>query len=141
MSFTLDWIVDKRIIYIRNEGELDANDLEGMSQRLTQMTKTAVAPFHIIEDDRNLDGFENISLNAIKQALTEPNYEKLGWAVTIAPENLERVSDILGRLAEFVTDINYERVETLPQALDFLAKHDVTLPERNEWQLPMMQTS
>lgn len=50
---------------------------------------------------------------------------------------LEGITDILGTAWELITDINYERIETMPEALAYLAKHDATLPDRSEWKLAL----
>lgn len=136
MPYTIDWIVDERVIYLRNEGELTATEIEAMSRELARMSEDAVAPVHIVEDDRAVVGIESLSLDAVQEAFTAPDYEKFGWAIGIMPEKYETVSDVIGRVAELIGDMEYERVETLPEALEFLAEHDATLPDRSEWRLP-----
>jgi hypothetical protein len=133
--YTIDWIVEKRIIQLRNEGELTGDEIKALSKQLGQMLDEGVAPVHIIEDDRDIRGIADLSLDTFRQSFQALDTSKLGWAIAIMPEELEEVTDILGRIFDMFTDVDYQQVETVPEALDFLAEHDATLPDRSEWQL------
>lgn len=135
--YTIDWIVDGRILMLRNKGELTGDDIEALSRDFTKMMSDAVAPLHIIEDDRELEKVTGLSLNAVREAFKALDFDKLETAVAIMPDELEEITDIFGKAWELISDINYERVETLPEALDYLAKHDATLPDRSEWKLAL----
>jgi len=135
--YTINWIVDGRILMLRNKGELTGDDIEALSRDFTEMMSDAVAPLHIIEDDRELEKVTGLSLNAVREAFKALDFDKLETAVAIMPDELEEITDILGKAWELVSDLDYERVETLPEALDYLAKHDATLPDRSEWQLAL----
>lgn len=137
MPYTIDWIVDARILYARAEGELTGQELKDATRELTRRVGQGHEPLHYIEDDRAFTGLENMSLVALQQALTGPDYAKFGWAIAIVPEKYETMSDILGKMAEVIGGINYVRVETVPEALDFLAEHDHSLPPPSEWELPL----
>lgn len=132
--YTLDWVVDKRIIYLHNKGTLSSEEIRQLSRELEEMMDEAVAPLHIIEDDRDLKKFE-LSLDAVQEAFDAVDFSKLGYTIAIAPESLADVADVFGNFWDFLTDVNYERVETVPEALEYLAKHDASLPERSEWRL------
>ena len=133
--YTIDWIVDKRIIQLRNEGELSGTQIQDLSERLGQMLDEGIAPVHIIEDNRDINGVADLSVDAFRQTFKAVDMSKLGWAVAIMPDELEEVTDLLGRLFDLFTDVEYQQVETVPEALDFLAEHDATLPERSKWEL------
>lgn len=139
MPYTIDWIVDKRVIYLQNRDELTAEDIENLTQQVKTMYQEGIAPIHAIEDDRELKSIKSFSLDMLKsafEAVREFEPSKSGTAVVIMPSSLEEVSDFFGKLAELVTDIDYERVQSLPEALDILAKKDATLPDKSQWKLP-----
>ena len=135
--YTIEWIVDGRILMLRNKGELTGDDIEALSQDFAEMMSEAVAPLHIIEDDRELKTISDLPLSAVSDAFKALDLDKLDTAIAIVPEELEGVTDILGKAWELISDINYVRVETMPEALDYLAEHDATLPDRSEWQLAL----
>lgn len=135
--YTIEWIVDGRILMLRYKGELTSDEMEALSDEFQNMMTDAVAPLHIIEDDRELKTISDLSLSAVSDAFKALDLDKLDTAIAIVPEELEEVTDILGKAWELISDINYERVESMPEALDYLAKHDATLPDRSEWQLAL----
>ena len=51
--------------------------------------------------------------------------------------SLKEVADIFGNFWEFLTDVDYARVETVPEALEYLAEHDASLAERSKWGLKL----
>lgn len=132
--YTLDWVADERIIYLHNKGTLSSEEIKQLSRELEKMMDEAVAPLHIIEDDRDLKKIE-LSLDAVQKTFDAVDFSKLGYTIAIVPESLEDVADILGNFWDFLTDVNYERVETAPEALEYLAEHDASLPDRSEWKL------
>lgn len=134
---TFDWIVENRVLYVRNEGKLSGDELETLSEKFGKMVDEAVAPLHIIEDDRELEGITGFSVDAVRKAFKAVDFDKLGWTIAIVPDELEEVSDILGKTWEIIADVKYERVATVPEALEFLAEHDATLPDRSEWELAL----
>ena len=137
MPYMIDWIVDARILYARVEGELTGQELKEATRELTRRIAEGHEPLHYIEDDREFRGLEHMNLEALRQGLTGPDYAKLGWAVAIVPEEYETMSDILGKMAEIIGGINYVRVQSVPEALDFLAENDQSLPPQRAWELPL----
>ena len=135
--YNLSWIVDNRVILLRNEGKLNGRDLQQLSRDLETMMADAVAPLHIIEDDRELNKISNIDISTIRDTVKAIDFSKLGYTLAIVPEELEEVTDLLGNFWELITDVDYERVKSVPEAIEFLAQHDATLPERSEWQLEL----
>lgn len=133
--YSLNWIVENRILLLRNEGTLTGAEVKALSHEFETMMATAVAPLHVIEDDRALKSLSDISLDGMRQTLRALDMDKLETAVAIMPDALEEVTDLLGKAWELFSDIDYYRAETLPEALDYLAKHDATLPDRSEWRL------
>ena len=135
--YNLSWIVDNRVILLRNEGKLNGRDLQQLSRDLETMMADAVAPLHIIEDDRELNKISNIDISTIRDTVKAIDFSKLSYTLAIVPEELEEVTDLLGNFWELITDVDYERVKSVPEAIEFLAQHDATLPERSEWQLEL----
>lgn len=139
MPYELDWVFIKRVIYVRNHGELSHNDIETMHTKIQEMLAEGIAPIHIIEDDREFNGLSQASVEMVHfvfKAAYEINYEKIGWAVVIVPESLTEIADLFGMIGEVTAHVKYHRVETLPEALEFLEEHEATLPERSKWALP-----
>lgn len=135
--YTLDWIVEQRILFLRYEGELTGAEMEALSDEFAELMDAAVAPLHIIEDDRELKSISGLSLEALRQALGALDLDKLQTTVAIVPEGMQEISDILGKGWELLTGVDYERVQTLPQALQYVDQHDATLPDRSEWELAL----
>lgn len=135
--YNLSWIVENRVLLLRNKGKLTGSDFQQMSKELGKMMENAVAPLHIIEDDRELKNITDLDLGAIRKTIKAVDFSKLGYTIAIVPDSMEELTDLLGNFWSLISDVDYERAETVPEAIDFLAKHDASLPERSKWQLEL----
>jgi hypothetical protein len=125
MLHEIGYSIDKRVIYVRFDGDLTTDDALASNVATIELIRGGVAPVHYIVDTRHL---KNVRVN-LKQMtevatfLREPN---LGWVIVIGGSPIAR---FLSSVIMQMKHQNFHFAESLEDALASLTRVDTTLKE------------
>ncbi|MEO8608349.1 MAG: hypothetical protein ABI690_10725 [Chloroflexota bacterium] len=125
MAYEVRWLLENRIVYVLNTGIGTADDVINSMRESTALMENSTAPVHIIIDgqtERN-----DISLGDLLTVMrTAPRSKNIGWAVYVSESKMNR---FFGSIASQIAGAQTKAFETLPEAIAFLQRADITLPE------------
>ena len=124
MSYTLSWLVDKRVLYLVIEGEVTANLIREIIADSVAMAKEGIFPVHTIT---NATQAKSIPKNtpAILNEFKNTKLETTGFSVVITTNPLIRfLSQFLLKL--FRLELRF--ASDLDDAMLILGRMDNTLP-------------
>ena len=125
MLHEIGYSIDKRVIYVRFDGDLTTDDALTSNVSTIELIRGGVAPVHYVVDTRNL---KNVRVN-LKQMtevatfLREPN---LGWVIVIGGSPIAR---FLSSVVMQMKHQNFHFADSPEDALASLARVDTTLKE------------
>jgi hypothetical protein len=122
MSFRLEWIYAKRVIYGYASGELTFEDaLEG-SKTYLLMVEEGTPFIHSILDIRHVDKFPTLS--RVRSSMTGKMSSKEGWMIIIGGNPALR---FIASVVMQIFNYRFRMVETPEEAVALLKKYDDTL--------------
>lgn len=123
MGYRVEWLVEKRIVYIRAEGNVSYEELSEGIKRLRLLYGQGLAPVHSISDARKVEKFPTDF--ALLRQLMRPHSNGTGWSLIIQENPLAAfVSELVTRMAGQRRIKSFQRLE---EGLKFLQKQDKTL--------------
>lgn len=123
MPYQIEWHIDKRVVYERLYGKLTGPELQKASDETSRFLHEGISPVHLIID---MSDVEQLPIT-VRQAtgmtryLRDPN---LGWLVVIGGGT---IINFMVAVTSQVINYSFARRESIPDAMDFLAKQDKTL--------------
>jgi hypothetical protein len=124
MSFEVSWYLPKRIVHVHIFGELGLNQVTEMAELASKLMQEGDAPIHILLDDAK-GGRPPISLKELQSRLELARHPSIGWVVGIG--EVDPVAKFLIPLLMKIVRLDYVRVMTLEDGLNFLSKQDRSL--------------
>ncbi len=119
MSYTMRWIYEHRIIYVRLYETLTTEELALYGKDLAALLNAAPEPpVHILLDDTDLKQFPR-HVTDFRPIMGLMRHPKIGWLVAYGNPNplAHYVSQIVSKVAR----LRYKRVDSKREALKFLA--------------------
>lgn len=126
MTVVYSWLLEKRIIYIYNCGEITRDELMAVNEIVQPMVREGTKFVHTITDGTDIEKVA-VGLGDIRQAFFGriQDIEKRGWTITVTPSAMQRFfSSVMYQWA----DIRNRHYATMEEALRFLVESDDTLP-------------
>jgi hypothetical protein len=125
MPYQMNWIVDKRVMHIVIEGELDVTLIQQMVAQSRTMSQEGISPIHAITDATRAESIPKYISTIIKE-FQDVKAEDDGYTVIIATSPVTRffaqmLLKTLRLEVRFVADID--------EALYVLRHVDPTLPK------------
>lgn len=125
MTYQVSWLLEKRIVYVLNTGVANAEDIVNSTQEAVTLLDSGNPPVHMIvhtQTDRN-----DISLGDLLTIIrNSPSSKNIGWAVLVSESKMSR---FFGSMASQIGGAQTKTFSTMPEAIDFLKRADITLPE------------
>jgi hypothetical protein len=126
MLSEIGYSIDKRVIYVRFEGDLTTEDGLNSNATAVELIRGGVAPVHYVVDTR---GMKNVRVNLkqlteVSTFLREPN---LGWVIVIGGSPIAR---FLSSVVMQMKHKNFHYADSLEDALASLSRVDTTLKEQ-----------
>ena len=125
MPYTLQWLVDKRIIYSKFLRDITISELEKFIEEQHAMIAQGTPPVHHIGDNLapNKIKFQLSGLQTFSKSLKQP--EEVGWHIEVAQPGIKRMASALA--LQFAR-ARFRQFSTLEEAVTFLQERDMTLP-------------
>ena len=124
MAYTVNWLVDKRVLMLKYHGVVTGENLANLNQELAQFLQEGEQPVHIISDDTSVEKNE-AHLNDFRKnfaAMTKP-----GWGHIIII-NASTFTKFIGGVMGSALRINLKILSDMDAAEDYLREKDATLP-------------
>lgn len=120
MAYEIQWLLEKRILYIRPVGDIELEDMEASIARMQMMLDEGEAPIYTISDNRFVGKFPS-SLSILKKLMT-PHPKATGWSLLVQENAAARfVGEMMTR---FSGQSKIKSFTTLKEALAFLERHE-----------------
>jgi len=128
MSAHVAWLYRDRIIHQQFYGQMTFQDITYVTETTQPMMEVGSAPIHTLVDARFVEKYPT-NLTALRQAVTLPASDRLGWVIMLNNGNpvLKFLSVVLAQVT--IANVRMRIFETLEQALRFLLSMDATLGE------------
>ena len=126
MAYEVRWMLENRIVYVLNTGVGTAEDVINSMREAMILMESTQPPVHIIIDgqtERNDISLSDL-LTIMRSSKRSPN---IGWAVYVSESKMNR---FFGSMASQIGGAQTKSFATLPEAIAFLQRADVTLPEQ-----------
>ncbi len=125
MPFTIEWLVDKRVIYATMSGEVDYDLTDNLTGAVAQFLDEGQPPLvHLIIDVLNVDNLSINILSAKKFTDRYMNHPLLGWGIMITANPMLK---FIGAVATGATKTRYRTFGSKEEAFTFLAEIDSTV--------------
>jgi len=124
MSYSIDWVIPKRVLYSRVWGIQTEDQIKQSDEDMTQFIEEGIPLIHLIMDAREMESMPT-SLGNIQSsvsAITDPSY---GWVVAVGTTN--PVTKFMGLMIAKLFRLRFRRVANLQEAIEFLSGMDATL--------------
>ena len=125
MAYAIKWLLENRILYVLSTGIGTAEDVVNMNRDVQVWLEQCESRIHLIADgqtERN-----DISLGDLLTIIrSSPASPKLNWMVYVSQNKMNR---FFGGLASQISGANTKSFATLPEAIEFLKRTDLTLPD------------
>jgi hypothetical protein len=125
MAHKSSWLLEKRIVLIKYQGDVDKNEIKQLNEELETFLGDGQKPIHIISDNSNM-GKAELSIQLARETFTAMKKEGWGWVVFIG----------LGRLIRFFAEVfatqfgvKIKIANNMEEALVILKKLDMSLNE------------
>jgi hypothetical protein len=128
MTHKSSWLIDKRVMLLEYEGNVDKNEIRQLNEELNRFLDEGENPVHIISDNSNM-GKADLSIQLAREAFTAMKKPGWGWVIFVGVDRLIRF------FAEvFATQfgIKIKIAANREEALIILKKLDLTLEEQPE---------
>lgn len=138
MSYSVSWLVEKRVIHLRLENEVTVEDAENINHHLLEYFDAGQPPLvHLIVDTTRLAHFPT-NLNVLnKVSSTYMNHPLLGWIVVIGTNPMAR---FIGSMITQLFRVRFRMVTSFEAAVVYLAEVDTSgtglLKDLNKTTLP-----
>jgi hypothetical protein len=124
MSFEVSWYLPKRIIHVQILAEIGLAQVTEMVELASKLMQEGTAPVHVLLNDAK-GGRPPISLKELQSRLEMVRHPSVGWVVGIG--EVDPVAKFLIPLLMKIVRLDYVRVMTLDDGLNFLSKQDRSL--------------
>lgn len=126
MPSRVSWLYRDRILHQQFYGEMTTADITYLTETSQPMMAAGTAPIHTLVDARFVLKYPS-NLNALRQAVSSPASDKLGWVIMINNGNpvLRFMSAVLAQTT--VINVRMRIFDSVDQALRFLASMDTSL--------------
>ncbi len=120
MSYSLNWHVEKRVLYLRLFNNISANEIIDCNQAALRYIREGTQPVHIVIDTLDITTYPNNLRWIIHMVQNNPT-KAIGWRLVIADDHNLRVllSTILS-----VLHVPIHSCQTVQEALDYLKQLD-----------------
>jgi hypothetical protein len=123
MAYEIEWLVEKRVLYIKAVGDITLEELEIAVERMQSMMDNGEAPIHSISDNRFIGKFPT-SLSTLKKFMKR-HPKVTGWSLLIQENTATRfIGEMLTR---FLGQSNIKSFKALSEGLAFLERNDQSL--------------
>lgn len=124
MPYSMDWIIDKRVLHVVLAGELDSDTIRDMVEQSRKMTHEGIHPIHAIADATRAESVPKY-INQIVKQFKGVQAEDTGFTVIIANSLLTR---FFAQLLLKVMRLEMRFAADVDEALVILRQIDPTLP-------------
>ena len=123
MSFTYEWKIPNRLIYIVISGDISAADIKESDERLHQMIESGEAPVHIMADLSQIGKVNVHPRDAIKHT-SYVNHPKFGRVTIVGASALVK---FFVTVVRSVAPTKFDTANDLQAGMDKLFSRDETL--------------
>ncbi len=127
MPYSMDWIVDKRVIRIVIAGELDSETIHTMVEDSRRMTNEGISPIHAIADATRAESIPKY-INQIIKEFKGVKPESSGFTIIIANNSVTR---FFAQMLLTVLRLEVRFAANIEEAIDILRCVDMTIPSEN----------
>lgn len=132
MPYSITWLVDKRVLYSKFDGDLSADGLKAFIDEIINKAETGEQPLYHISDSRKL-GKVGLTLGGMRKLVSAYKVTNLlTWQIDINEKSLNRM---IASIATQFAGLSSHSVRTLDEAVAFIKARDYFL-EHAEWNLP-----
>lgn len=126
MSARVEWLYRDRIIHQQFYGNMTPDDITYVTEATGPLMAAGTMPIHTLVDARFVEKYPT-NLQALRQAITSPASDRLGWVVMLNNGNpvLKFISAVLAQVA--IINVRMRIFDTPEQALGFLLSMDSSL--------------
>lgn len=125
MAHKSSWLIDKRVLLLDYEGNVDKTEMKQLNEELEAFHAAGLKPVHIISDNSKM-GKADLSIQLARESFTAMKKEGWGWVIFVG----------LGRLIRFFAEvfatqfgIKIKMANNLEEAIAILKKLDTSLEE------------
>lgn len=123
MPYEIKWLLENRIVYMRDYDECVLEDLRDAVEDLYKLLGDGEKPVHLIHDNRDVTKYP-ISMETLKSVVKK--HANMGWIVFVSQDKLARFITVVLSTA---VGQSAKHAETLDEAMAILRKVDLTLPD------------
>lgn len=135
MPITHQWIIPKRVIYVRWYGDITVEETQEANRATARFLAEGIPLIHMLRDDSAVTSIPPVTLRQILDTLKAVRHPDFGWAVNIGYSNAF-VGTFINLYSKF-TRIHIHRCETVEDGLAFLKQADVSLNlDEVLWDIP-----
>jgi hypothetical protein len=125
MAYAVKWLVEKRIVHVLNTGRANAEEIINSMRDAIVLLDSGEAPVHMLVESQ-VEG-SDISLGDLLTIIRKsPKSTNIGWAVFVSENKMNR---FFGSMGTQISGVQTKTFPTLPEAIAFLKRADITLPE------------
>lgn len=126
MPHKIAWRVNKRVLHIQYDGNIDKAELMQLNTELQSYIDHGTAPVHVISDHTNMTKID-ISLRSIRENLDVMRSKELGWVLVVGADG---VTNFFAQTVTSAFRLKVRMVDSVEDAWDVLRKQDAALPEK-----------
>jgi len=125
VAYQVKWLVENRIVHVLNTGVANADDIVNSMREAIALLDSGEPPVHMLVESQT-EG-SDISLSDLLTIIrNNPKSSNIGWAVFVSENKMNR---FFGSMGTQISGIQTKTFPTMVEAIAFLKRADITLPE------------
>jgi hypothetical protein len=125
MSYEVKWLLENRIVYVLNAGVGNAEDVINSMREAIALLDSGEPPVHMVVESQT-EGSDISLADLLTIIRSSPKSTNIGWAVFVSENKMNR---FFGSMGTQISGIQTKTFPTMAEAIAFLKRADITLPE------------
>lgn len=126
MPYTIHWLVEKQVIYVRTYDVVEAQDILNFSIDSELMRQTSEGLVHLVLDGIDVEKL-NFGIGDIRKLSAKlPKSEKRGWTLLVSDS---KIIKFFATVLTQISNIRERHYDTVDEALIFLHESNIGLPD------------
>ena len=125
MAHKSSWLIDKRIMLLEYEGNVDKNEIRLLNEELESFLNEGQTPVHIISDNSRM-GKADLSIQLARDTFTAMKKPGWGWVIFVG---LDRLIRFFAEVFATQFGVKIKIASSREEAIALLKKLDMTIEE------------
>lgn len=126
MPYTIDWLIEKQVIYVRTYDVVEAQEVINFSIDAEVMRQTSDGLVHLVLDGKDVEKL-NFGIGDIRKMSGKlPKSQKRGWTLLISHS---KIIKFFASVLTQISNIRERHFDTVDESLIFLDESNIGLPD------------